>query len=216
MNSIGSKAFSGCITLKSINLGKSLTSIGSEIFEYCYNLESIAISNENTFYDSRENCNAIIESATNTLILGVQSTKIPDGVTTIGERAFYNCRGLSFVEFPNSITLIKKYAFAYCDGLTSVNIPNSVASIEECAFYRCSRITSVYLGNGLKRIDLSSVLSCDNLADLYCYTTTPPSMVYGTNYSAKIGTVTLHVPAESISAYSRFPWDLFRNIVAIK
>ena len=59
-------------------------------------------------------------------------------VTSIGERAFYNCSGLTSVAIPNSVTSIGDYAFGYCSGLTSVTIPNSVTSIGNFAFYGCT------------------------------------------------------------------------------
>ena len=212
---IGNLAFSGCYSLKSISLGKSLASIGYDVFNNCNYLESIVVTNGNTKYDSRENCNAIIETASNTLILGFKNTTIPNGVIKKKKKAFYNCRGLTFIAIPNSVTSIGKYAFYGCTALTSVNIPDGVTSINANAFDACNKITTVYIGNGVSFIDLSAFLGCSNLSDIYCYATTPPLHVYSTKYWSKIGTVTLHVPEESLDAYNKFPWELFRKIVAI-
>ena len=212
---IGSKLFSGCYNLRTITLGKSLTSIPKDAFYDCDNLQSIVVASENTKYDSRENCNAIIETASNTLVWGFNCSSIPNGVETIGASAFYNCRALSFITIPNSVTSIEINAFQNCAALTSVNIPDGVSTINANAFDGCNKLTTAYIGSGVTFIDLSAFLGCSNLSDIYCYATTPPSHVYSTKYSFKIGTVTLHVPAESVEAYNRNPWKLFRTIVAI-
>ena len=115
-----------------------MTSIGTGTFSACACLTSIIVESNNTVFDSRENCNAIIETATNTLITGCQSTLIPNSVTSIGG-----------------------YAFAYCSGLTSVTIPNSVTSIGSCAFYRCSGLTSVTIPNSVKSIGENAFAGAD-------------------------------------------------------
>ena len=85
-------------------------------------------------YDSRNNCNAIIETSSNKLITGCKNTVIPNSVTTIGEYAFHGCSDLTSVNIPNSVTSIGTYAFYGCSGLTSITIPNSVTSIGGGAF----------------------------------------------------------------------------------
>ena len=111
---IGKYAFYGSEDLLSLTIPNNVTSIGERAFAQCCGLTSIVVDNGNTEYDSRNNCNAIIKTHTNTLIQGCKNTKIPNSVTSIG-----------------------KYAFFGCSGLTSVTIPNSVTSIEEDAFYDC-------------------------------------------------------------------------------
>ncbi|MBQ6209968.1 MAG: leucine-rich repeat protein, partial [Prevotella sp.] len=71
-------------------------------------------------YDSRNNCNAIIETSTNTLISGCKNTSIPNSVTTIGDGAFHGCSGLTSITIPNSVTTIGDGAFHGCSGLTSI------------------------------------------------------------------------------------------------
>ena len=120
--------------IKSIILPNSVTSIEPEAFFNCSNLSSIIIESGNSYYDSRNDCNAIIEKSTNTLIVGCKNTIIPNGVTSIGKNAFYNCSGLTSINIPNSVKSIDSRAFAVCSDLTSITIPNSVTSIGDRAF----------------------------------------------------------------------------------
>ena len=136
VKSIGECAFKAC-SLTSLTIGKSVTSIGDEAFYECSILTSIIVDKNNKVYDSREDCNAIIKTATNELILGCSNTVIPNSVTSIGESAFAYCSDLTSIEIPNSVTKIGYQAFFYCWSLRSVTIPNSVTSIEYQAFYEC-------------------------------------------------------------------------------
>ena len=123
VSTIGDYAFSMCSNLSNIYIPKNITYIGNNIFEYCAILTSIVIDNENRKYDSRENCNAIIETETNTLIAGCKNTIIPNSVTSIGSGAFYGCSDLSSVTIPNSVTSIAPSAFGACFGLQTIYIP---------------------------------------------------------------------------------------------
>ena len=156
VTAIGNSAFSGCSGLTSITIPNSVTSIGIQAFKGCSGLTSTVVQSGNTVYDCRGNCNAIIETSSNTLIQGCVNTVIPNSVTTIGCFAFEDCTGLTFITIPNSVTDIKAGAFSGCTGLTSVTIPESVTSIrvhepidgEECgymegAFRGCTGLTEV-------------------------------------------------------------------------
>ena len=142
VTSIGDGAFLGCSNLTSVTIPNSVTSIGNGAFNSCRGLISIMVESGNEKYDSRNNCNAIIETSSNTLIRGCKNTIIPNSVTSIGSSAFEGRSGLTSVTIPNSVTSIGSGAF--CESsLTSITIPNSVTSIGNDAFFGCSSLTSV-------------------------------------------------------------------------
>ena len=150
MTSIGKSAFEHT-ALTSVIIGNGVTSIGEGVFNYCDCITSIIVASDNTKYDSRDNCNAIIETATNTLVVGCKNTIIPNSVTSIGGGAFYGS-GLTSIEIPNSVTSIGDTAFERCHSLTSVTIPNSVTEIGAWAFCDCNSLTSVTIPNSVTSI----------------------------------------------------------------
>ena len=142
VTSIGNYAFEGCSNLNSINIHKNILSIDIHSFGNCYAVTSIIVEDGNAVYDSREGCNAIIETATNTLITGCQTTVIPSTITTIGDYAFSNRTSNNPIVIPNGVTTINEGAF-WCCRFESITIPESVTSIGDYAFYLCSSLTSV-------------------------------------------------------------------------
>lgn len=131
VTTIGENAFEGC-PLTSLTIPNSVVSIANTSFASCaYTLTAIQVESGNTIYDSRDNCNAIINSADNTLILGCQNTIIPNNVEKIGDYAFSSCGELSSIDIPNSVKSIGDYAFIGCRKLGSVNIPYGVTTIGE-------------------------------------------------------------------------------------
>ena len=159
-------AFSCCTNLTSITIPKSVTSIGELAFDCCHSLSSIVVEDGNTKYDSRNSCNAIIETNSNTLIQGCKNTVIPNNVTSIGNDAFYCCSDITSIDIPNSVTSIGDRAFYVCDKLTSVVIPNSVTSIGEEAFYYCNAFESIVLPESVKRVGKKAFRTCNNLTNL--------------------------------------------------
>ncbi len=122
VTSIGNSAFDGCTGLASITIPKSVTSIGNGVFRNCTNLTSIIVEDGNSVYDSRNDCNALIETASNTLIKGCVNTIIPEGVTSIGNSAFDGCTGLTAITIPESVTSIGGGAFWGCNSLSIIKV----------------------------------------------------------------------------------------------
>ena len=106
--------------LESITIPASVDYIGPRILNHCSNLTKITVASDNPLFDSRDNCNAIIETATNTLIVGCKTSKIPESVTALGETAFTECQDLTSITIPKSITKIGDMAFMYCSALQDI------------------------------------------------------------------------------------------------
>lgn len=147
VKSIGGFAFRDCIGLRNITIPKNVTSIGDSAFEGCSRLTSIKVDDGNSMYNSDGNCNAIIDTKSNTLIRGCVNTIIPESVTSIGDSAFDECTELTDITIPESVTSIGWYAFKGCTGLTDITIPESVTSIGGGAFEIYDGLNDVYIYN---------------------------------------------------------------------
>ena len=172
---IGRNAFSDCCALTSIEIPTSVTEIGDEAFLYCQALTSIKVADDNPKYDSRGGCNAIIETESNKLLFGCQSTVIPDSVAEIGGSAFSHCCALTNIEIPSSVTEIGRWAFFGCTGLTSVVIPDSVTNIGYSAFDNCTGLTSVVIPASVIEMAKTAFYLCSNLTSI---TVTEGNKVY--------------------------------------
>ena len=197
VTSIGIWAFSRCNALSSIVIPQSVTSIGKCAFSYCLGLEHMVVELENIIYDSRESCNAIIETNTNTLFAGCKSSVIPSTVTTIGAQAFYGCKGLTSITIDNAVDVIGSSAFSSSD-LGSVTIGNSVESIGDNAFSSCYNLIDVTIGNSVNSIGNRAFYSIKSNASIVLFPTTVPTL--GT--TAFDNTSKIYVPYQSRSAYS--------------
>ena len=130
VTNIAGHSFTDCHSLTSITIPESVTSIQNGAFSFCPGLTSIIVEKDNPKYDSRNDCNAIIETNSNTLIAGCKNTVIP-----------------------NSVTNISGYAFYGCSSLTSITIPGSVTSVGDNAFFSCAKLTNITVEKGNKKYD---------------------------------------------------------------
>ena len=210
VTSIGEFAFDRCSGLTSITIPNSVTSISGSAFAYCSGLESISVANGNSTFNSENDCNAIIKTATHTLIAGCKNTVIPNSVTSIGSSAFSGCRGLTSVTIPNSVTSIGEFAFSDCTGVISITISNSVTSIGRSAFSGCRGLTSVTIPNSVTSIGDYAFLSCISLEMVKVMAATPP-VAYGNTFN-NYG-IPLYVPDDAIETYTATsPWSSFTTI----
>lgn len=122
VTSLGMMAFGLCDRLSSITIGASVTNITRDVFMECTGITEISVDSGNPVYDSRDNCNAIIKTVENELILGSANTIIPNSVTSIAYEAFSYCSGLTYITIPASVTNIGRNPFAYCSGLTAITV----------------------------------------------------------------------------------------------
>ena len=120
ITSIGESAFLGCRGMTELTLPNGVMSIGGNAFEGCSGLEKIAVESGNSCYDSRDNCNSIIDTEFNTLIVGCKNSVIPNSVTSIGYYAFYGCSGLTELTLPDSVASIGDGAFICCSDLSKI------------------------------------------------------------------------------------------------
>ena len=195
-------AFSNCNSLKSVRINSKLTMIddcAESPFFACTNIESIVVDDNNTTYDSRDNCNAIIETSTNRLIYGCNNTTIPQGVTAIGKYAFQWSEKLSTINIPNSVSSIEFGAFRNCVKLTSLFIPKSVTYIGNNAFPSEGDISSITVEVGNSVYDSRSncnalietntntlILGCKNTVIPNSVTAIGPSAFYGNEHLTKV------------------------------
>ena len=207
--SIGNYAFYLCSNLTSITIPASVTSIGNYVFVDCSNLATMTVDGENTVYDSRNGCNAIIEKSTNTLIAGCKSTSIPSTVTSIGNNAFHGCSGLTSIEIPATVTSIGDYAFA-STGLTSIEIPATVTSIGELAFYGCSGLTSIEIPASVTSISNNAFQNCSNLATVTVYA--PDCTLGGSAFSGCNKLTNIYVFSNLVDNYKAAEnWSAYAN-----
>ena len=185
-------AFYNCQGLKEIYIPANITNIGTDAFNCDSALESIYVAADNPVYDSRERCNALIETATNVLITGCKNTVIPDNVETIAAWAFGYCTGLTDIVIGSGVTKIEAFAFTNCSNLASIVISEHVTEIGDAAFAYCS---------ALNNIEVKAV---------------NPPVIYEMTFENVDKSIELIVPTESIEVYRTTEyWREFTNIKGI-
>ncbi len=233
---LGENAF-GATVLTSVTIPAATTEIEGRPFAFIQGLTSLTVEADNPVYDSRGNCNAIIETATNTLQEGTVSTVIPSSVRIIGESAFSSLK-LGELNVPEGVERVEEYAFYKC-GISALSLPHSLRYIGRSAFYSNPLLTTMVIpegveiiedyafSSGYKRVELPSTLkflgSCfegNDLEDVYVASPIPCEVSGSTNgsypfYPDGLGfAATLHVPAGSRAIYeSSLGFDHFPVVV---
>ncbi len=209
---IGSNAFSGCRSLTQITIPSTVKYFERDAFEDCSSLNSIVVKDGNTNYDSRNNCNALIETATNTLITGCKNTIIPTSVTTIGSYAFCGQYDLTDITLPEGLIRIGEFAFEYCS-LTSLTIPSSVTDINPWSFWLCGQLKEIKVAAGNpkydNRNDCNAIIeTASNKLILGCETTVIPEdiITIGEKAFAFSGFAGTTVP-ESVTSIEEWAFD---------
>ena len=175
VTTIGDSVFYRCVGLTSVTMPDSLTTLGDNPFRYCSNLSSFYGK-----FTSADNRCLIVDGVLKSFApAGLTEYSIPDGVTSIGNHAFYYCSSLTNITIPNSITSIGNHAFYYCRALTRVTIPNSVTSIGIHTFSYCSSLTNITIPNSITSIEGYTFYNCSSLTSV-----TIPSSVTSIGYYA--------------------------------
>jgi len=228
VTTVGMEAFWFCSGINSLYIGASLKEVGENAFISFPrgNLTSIIVNKNNPKYDSRNDCNAMIETATNTLYKGCCRSFIPQSVTAIGNDAFLGCDIIGEINIPDAVTSIGDDAFYACHDITRINLSenNKLASIGEEAFAQCNRLREIpqlysivtigdqafeacysmpgiIFGSQLKEIGRAAFNACVNLQHATFKSSTPPTVgewafIYDPEYSPY-----MFIPCNSTAAY---------------
>jgi len=185
---ISSKTFQHCNSINTINLPNRVTKIEYHAFEWCKglvsifipanvkfinngafagcaNLKSIIVDRANPYFDSRNNCNAIIKQST--VIVGCINTIIPGDVITIGEEAFAGCLHLRNIDIPGSIRSVDAFAFSACVELEYIEIPQGVTNIGTSAFNGCQSLFSIVFPSSVNQVGWHALWNCPTLQSIY-------------------------------------------------
>lgn len=231
LTSIGYQAFT-LLSIKELYIPSTLTQIGAGAFGGCSELESIVVDPENPAYDSRNDCNCIIDTKHRYLISGCENSFIPNGVKTIGKYAFWRVQK-SYIEIPSCVQYIDDDAFEstalvdviFNEGLLEIGryafhntkidylyLPGSLRAIGDYAFYVCPEMKEIQLGPGLKTMGPRAITWTQSrkLEKIYVYAKVPPVVENpdpGVNHDTRV-----YVQRSSLEAYKNDPfWKKYTN-----
>ena len=164
--SIGSYALSRCDGLTSITIPKNVISIEGNPISYCPGLASIVVERGNHIYDSRDNCNAIINTRENSLVSGCKNTIIPTDVVSFGQSSMAGITAMTSFTFPEGCKSVNYFMFAECTNLKSVKLPSTLQTIEHGAFEDCSNLESIFIPKSVTLIKSNVFENCGALTSI--------------------------------------------------
>ena len=159
IDSIGNFAFSRNYIEGTLFIPASVKWIGKGVLDNCTYLEKVEVDAGNPYYDSREGCNAIIETATNTLIAGCCTGKIPQGITKIADHAFAGQLRLGSINIPESVTYIGDFAFHSCP-FFRITLPQGLTYIGDYAFQMCNKLMEIEIPEHVTYIGEAALSNC--------------------------------------------------------
>ncbi len=178
-------AFQGNEQITKVSISKNIVKIGDYAFTRCENISKITVDGGNLYYHSQNNC--LIETSLKKVVLGCQSSIIPDdgSVITIGKASFYGSKKLTSIVIPNNVKTIESSAFHLCWGLkeltlgsnletigtnafmdtdiTEIKLPNSLRTMGQGAFYSCTNLSEVTIPGGVSLVDGLAFGECSDL-----------------------------------------------------
>ena len=224
---IGKVAFANCLNLKEITIPNSVTSIGDAAFQSCLALTKVKMS-ENITY---------IGSSAFSSCEDLKELNIPRRVKYIGTYAFNGCTSLTDIVIPEGVESLGIFALGDCINLVSATIPRSVTTMEAGTFKNCSNLRNVTLTDGLTVIGQSmfdgctglesitipasvtklgyeAFKGCTGLKDIYCKSTTPPSLGSSSLFENTAETLKIYVPRASVDAYKTdSDWKKYKDSI---
>jgi len=222
----------GMSSITQLHIPSLVSYIGPYAFRYLNQLDTIWVNSDNAYYDCRNRCNALLETATDSLIIGCwktnipQNTKaigpyafrnvrrltkaiVPEGVTYIGEEAFNGCKELDSVILPTKLKAILDYTFQDCDSLRYLRMPDSLRTVGLRAFSNCYKLPTLTLAETLTWMDDYSFSNCSGLLDIYCNAYNPPTITANTFSGSSCP---IYVPCAQVNTYRNAPnWYNFRS-----
>lgn len=206
VTAIGERAFYDCNTLTDVVIPEGVTKIGGVAFSWCSMLTAVYVPNSVETIDWF--CFSYCTNLT--------AVRLPGRMESIGYGAFSNCKSLTNIMIPSGLTTIDRFTFEDCTTLTSVVVPEGVIAIEAWAFYGCMGLSDITLPSSLQTLADEVFYYCPSLAHVYCYADHVPTAYSNTFEQTMIGSMTLHVPNQTISSYrAEAPWSGFGSIVPL-
>lgn len=165
VETIGKYAFSGCMHLQSISIPASVRQIDMPVACMCDELTSITVNDFNQKYDSRNNCNGVIESVNNKLVWGIATTKIPKTVKAIGNDAYNSCTALREMHIPEGVEEVYADAFHGCINLKTLYVPSTISNFAPGAMGYTNKLERIVVSPDNE--DYDSREDCNAIIDKY-------------------------------------------------